>query len=452
MMKKVMLLVLILTLLCGAVQAQAMPMAAQTADIKPLERYAAWTETEGEWRVYSNETAAALARMGVETGNAAYFCMQLSGNRAEGLIQPELVVYYTGTNKPEADVVTIAADGKRYDFKVARTTERIGRNDVEVLRAALNEAGIAALRSTVSAEKVIVQLTGEKAYRFEPEVRTTYNSTRQEIEALSFKGAGAMLDELDGLNIAAYKLWDLNADRWERLYGFRPEMEETALIGEVEGEEINMGNDLEMFSRGDNNRSVRAFQNLLIETGYLAGSVDGSFGDGTDRAVRAARRYYGMMENGLADRVLVAYLKGEKTVSGGEEAEKSEMDVVDGLFAAAFDRCWFAGRVTSKGGAERSVSNADNTLFIAEGRMKNLSGEELTFYWQMSAVVKCGEIAFPATIVCEADAGSRFDSSLLPMAESRMFVYAEIPESIAGEGSWAVELTAGENVLTYTVE
>ena len=37
----------------------------------------------------------------------------------------------------------------------------------------------------------------------------------------------------------------------------------------------------------------------------MQGRPDGSFGDGTDRAVRAARRYWGMLECGIADRALI---------------------------------------------------------------------------------------------------------------------------------------------------
>ena len=61
-MKKTLFSLLIaLVLLCSAARAESLPLAAEPADLLPLERFASWTEDENGWRVYSNETAAALA-------------------------------------------------------------------------------------------------------------------------------------------------------------------------------------------------------------------------------------------------------------------------------------------------------------------------------------------------------------------------------------------------------
>ena len=113
MTKKLISLLFAFALLFSAACAETMDLAARPADLKPLERYAAWQEADGLWRVYSNETAAALSQMSAEAGGSvAYFYLELSGERATGLIQPELVFCYAGTRALNADAVSQYAGGK----------------------------------------------------------------------------------------------------------------------------------------------------------------------------------------------------------------------------------------------------------------------------------------------------------------------------------------------------
>ena len=453
MMKKRMVsLLFALALLFGAARAEELRLAATPADLTPLQRYAAWTEDGASWRVYSNETVAALNQLGAELGGSAgYFCLAISGDEAEGVIQPELMFCYVGPRVLNADTASLVIDQARYDFRTTHETMTIGRATVEVMRAPLDAAGVKALRRLYVARDVHVRLLGDYSYAFDPVERDVYVSTRQQVEASSLKGASAMLAELDALGIARYSLWDLNAARWERLYGFRPRMETRALGREAADAAIPLNNDFEMLAREDNGQAVRRLQELLIETGYMQGRPDGSFGDGTDRAVRAARRYWGMLECGVADRALIDAL------TGGAAAEKAEAPGAEALASlgnvcqARVDRCWFADAFASEKGDVRAAVNADNTLFIAEGRVLNTSVEELTFYRQLTATLSLGEIAYPCTLVCETDAGARFDTALLPLGEARLMIFAEIPARVAGAGEWTLVLSAGGDNLTYTV-
>ena len=452
MMKKRMAsLLLALALLFGAACAEELGAAATPADLKPLERYAAWTEEDGAWRVYSNETVAALNQLGAELGGSAgYFALAISGDRAEGIVQPELMFCYVGPRALNADTASVVIDRIRYDFKTTHETMTIGRATVEVMRAPLDAAGVKAVRRLYVAREVHVRLLGDVSYAFDPVERDTYASTRQQIEASSLKGVSAMLAELDALGVARYGLWDLNAARWERLYGFRPRMETRALGKEAADAEIPLNNDFEMLGREDSGQAVRRLQELLMEKGYMQGRPDGSFGDGTDRAVRAARRYWGMLECGIADRALIDALTG----GGVEKAETPEADPLTplgGVCEARLDRCWFAGAFASEKGDVRAAINADDTLFIAEGRVRNVSAEELTFYRQLTASLFLGEVSFPCTLVCETDAGARFDTALLPLGEARLMVYAEIPATAAALDGWTLTLSAGSEEMTYTV-
>ena len=354
-----------------------------------------------------------------------YFYLALSGDRAEGVVQPELVFCYAGPRTLNADTACLVVDRTRYDFKTTHETAAIGRATVEIMRAPLDATGIRAMRQLYVAREVHVRLLGDYSYAFDPVERDTYASTRQQVEASSLKGVSAMLTELDGLGIAGYDLWDLNAARWERLYGFRPRMETRAL--------------------------GRELQELLMEKGYMQGRPDGSFGDGTDRAVRAARRYWGMMECGVADRALIDALSGGAAAEKAEAPETGALTPLGGVCEAGLSRCWFAGAFSSEKGDTRAAVNADDTLFIAEGRVLNTSSEELTFYRQLSAALSLGEVSYPCTLVCETDAGARFDTALLPLGEARLMIYAEIPARIAGAGDWTLTLSAGGETLTYTV-
>jgi len=452
MKKKLLSLMLAVLLLTGTAGAETISLAAMPADLSPLERYAAWTENEDGWCVYANETAAALSQLSGEQGTSVgYFYLELGGDRASGVIQPALVFCYAGPRALNADTASLVIDQTRYDFRTTHETRSLGRLSVEVMRAPLDAAGIRAMRSLLVARTVRVRLLGDGSYTFTPELRDSYVSTRSQIEASSLKGVSAMLAELDKLGVAQYALWDLNAARWKQLYGFEPQMESRAL-GRGEGGSIALNNDFEMLAREDSGQSVRQLQELLMQAGYMQGRADGSFGDGTDRAVRAARRYWGLMECGIADRALIDCLAGTGSVYAAEAAAEPELTGLGGVCRACVSRCWFADAFLSEKGDMRVAANADNTLFIAEGRVLNTSAEELTFYRQLSATLSLGDIAYHCMLVCETDGGARFDTMLLPLGEARMMIYAEIPARIAGAGDWTLTLTAGSETVTYDIE
>ena len=64
---------------------------------------------------------------------------------------------------------------------------------------------------------------------------------------------------------------------------------------------------LENGSRGD---EVKELQQLLIERGFLSGSADGVFGNGTEKAVKAAQTAYALPVTGAADKALLSALRG----------------------------------------------------------------------------------------------------------------------------------------------
>lgn len=62
-----------------------------------------------------------------------------------------------------------------------------------------------------------------------------------------------------------------------------------------------LGSSLHTLKNGDRSQQVRAVQRKLRSLGFYHGWPDGIFGDGTQKAVDAARKAYGLSPNGLVD-------------------------------------------------------------------------------------------------------------------------------------------------------
>lgn len=65
---------------------------------------------------------------------------------------------------------------------------------------------------------------------------------------------------------------------------------------------------------GDKNDAVAKLQKRLIELGYLTGTVDGYYGDGTEAAVRAFEAAYDREQTGVATALLQTYLFSESAL------------------------------------------------------------------------------------------------------------------------------------------
>lgn len=451
MKKLISLLLALMMLTTGA-------FAMERADVSPnwaaIEKYASFTEEGTVWTVRSNQTEAALAR--ISTDSAPYngyvlFGMELTGDKETGLIVPVLTFYYAGTVELNGQNASISANGVRYDLLLAKEEIQLGKNKAEKLSAPLDEDGLQMIHEMLGAEEISILLQGDVTYEMEPLQEESYDSTREELAGRSLEGLSDMLYEFEKLG--AYGLWDLNEVWWERTRGVEPEMTKTVLPAEEEIEigEIELKEPMYMFSRGDSGEQVKKVQELLIDNGYMIGKADGSYGNGSIRAVRAAQRFLGLMETGCADEKLISILTSENPVLDGtamdDMAVAAELLTAEGLCEMTVERNWSADAVESEGGDRRVVSDKDDTLIIWEGTVKNLSTEELDFYWQLAATAKLGEYEYPCVLVCERNEGSKLASALPPLGEARMLIYAEIPETIADETGWTLEIEAEDAVF-----
>ncbi|MBQ2957644.1 MAG: peptidoglycan-binding protein [Clostridia bacterium] len=454
-MKKLISLILMMMVVC--LPAYALEKAASAPDWDALERYAAFEEKGTVWSVRSNQTEAALARIGSEiapyTGYAC-FGLELTGDRETGVAVPVLTFYYAGSLQLNGRYASVAVNGQRYDIALCSEPVQLGKNKAEKLTAPLDRDGLALMHEILNAEEVAIALVGDSTFRMEPEKKSSYASAREELSARSLDGIADMLREFEAM--PSYNLWDLNEDWWVRTRGVEPGMQITALPEEEELEiaGVKLEEPLFMLSRGDTGDKVRELQELLIDAGYLQGTADGGYGEGTVRAVRAAQKWLGLAGTGNADETLISILTSEAPVLDGTAADTMavstvEKHIAEGLCELTVERYWTADAVESAGGDRRSVSDKDDTLIIYEGTVKNLSTEKLDFYWQLSATVKLGEYEYPCVLVCERNEGASLASALPPLGEARLLIYAEIPETIAGETGWKLELEAEDTVFLF---
>ena len=87
--------------------------------------------------------------------------------------------------------------------------------------------------------------------------------------------------------------------------------------------------------------------------------------------------------------------------------------------------------------------------------IRNLSGDDLKLFTQTDAkLVYNGVAEYEATVLCECDGGTRLDMTMLPMAQARLVVYAEIPGWIAkdAQAKWSLELTIGGETMEFELQ
>lgn len=84
--------------------------------------------------------------------------------------------------------------------------------------------------------------------------------------------------------------------------------------------------------RGDKNDTVKGIQQMLIRLGFLGGTADGSFGAGTEKAVKKFQSASGLAEDGMVTRSV--YEKLEESAASAPEVEEVISITAKQLFAA----------------------------------------------------------------------------------------------------------------------
>ena len=439
----------------GAAAESALTRAAAPVEEEQFSRYPSWNlnDETGKWTVRANPADALLDRFwSYAKNNSASLCaftVELEGDADTGVRTPVLRVYYSGSRSLNATAVCVLADGVRYDIAASSAEIAHDGDKAELISAPLNRSALSVIRAMIKAEEVSLRLIGERTYT--AEIDRGAEGTRARIEAASLntlEAADALLEEA---GVSGYGLWDLSAAAWKSEYGFEPAFAYGKVVKEVGGETVN--DDFGMVEYGDQTKAVKAAQQILIDAGFMSGSASSTFGENSVSAVRRAQRYLGMIETGCMDAQL------EKALADGAAQQAKDAtewtDLGSGV-QLALGRWWFADGVSAANepGSVQRVSNADNILVAADGMIRNASAEELKLFTGLKArVLYNGSAAYEANVVCETGNGTGLDISMLPMAQSRLVIYAEVPGWLAAEdGAWSLELTCGGETVEYDLQ
>lgn len=440
----------------AAAETAALQRAAEPVEMRVLERYpsyAANSET-GRWTVRANPADALLDRFWTYAKNnsssVCAFSVEIEGDVLTDVWTPVLRVYYSGSRKLNAGAVCVLADGVRYDFAAGSVEISHDGDKAEMISAPLTKDALAAIDAMTGAEEVSIRLIGDKTYT--AELDRDAEGTRARIEAASLNTLPAASELLDVLGVSGYGLWDLSAAAWESEYGFAPAFARAQVVKEIGG--VAVDDDFGMVESGDQTKAVKAAQQMLIDAGFMSGSTSSAFGENSVSAAKRAQKFLGLIETGCADAQLERAL-----MDGYAEAvtEETEWTTVGGAAQLTLDRWWFAGGVSASAAPESAqcVFNSDNVLLAADGMIRNVSGEEMKLFTGLKArVIYAGAAAYEATVVCESAQGTALDMSMLPMAQARLVVYAEVPGWLAQEegAEWTLELECGGERVEFALE
>ena len=444
-----------LTVVGASAESAALPRAAVPVEIADLERYpsCAVSEETGRWSVRANSADALLDRFWTyaqaNSTSVCAFGLEIEGDADTGVWSPVLRMYYSGSRELNATAVCVLADGMRYTF--AASSEEIAHegDTAERISVPLTREAVLALRSANAVGGVSVRIIGEKTYTFELDPDAT--GTRSRIEAASLSALDAGLALLNAVGFDGYELWDLSAADWENVYGVAPAFESAPVVMEIGGESLS--DDFGMVEYGDQTRAAKAAQQALIDAGFMSGSASGTFGENSASAARRAQHWLGLIETGCMDAQLEKALKEGVCIEETDDGEWQNL----GAAQLQLNRWWFAGGVSATNAPEsvQSAANTDNTLAIADGMIRNVSADDLKLFTQVSAkVIYNGTAAYDATVLCECDGGTRLDMTMLPMAQARLVVFAEVPGWLAedAQAQWSLQITIGGETMEYELQ
>lgn len=424
---------------CGAAGVQAQ-----------FARYAAYAvDADGGWTSRDIVSARILAEAGAgsvkERMNAgtALLAPSVRGDGEHGYVEAVLHVYVFRHSPVNVSGISIVTGGVRYDVITGAAAEKIGAYACERVDIPLDKTGLEMLES-ISENGCSLYVYGE-GRPFTAEI----------VSDGELAAVRSLLAELPENYSGEYGLWDENVSRWP---DDRKRIDAVVTGSGGEYDDMLMAPfDIMDTSAGD---SVKRLQEKLGENGFYTGSADGKFAAGTRSAVLAAQRYYGLMETGVPDRRLLDCLWGGSIAAEGQKNPADSLTDC-GMVRISIDGYWFADRVTPAGGmhAGNDVSplSSGNTLLAACGTIVNADAGEIQLPIVMSArLVLDGKYTYPCSVRCEKNGASYYETSLIPLEEARLVIYAEVPAAAMEIEDRKLIITiydgSGENDLEYSLK
>ncbi len=368
------------------------------------------------------------------------FTFEACGDAELGTAVPLLCLYYSDGRYLSAGeglgvrAVSVLSGDERLDFAARSETVRCADGDYEKITAPLNREAFGALDRLIAADPLRVRLFGEKRAPLTPEA-----------DLLSQDALRRDEDFLRRFDFEHYLLWDANDAAWLREYGYAPAFEGQRVENGIAGETVE--DPFGMILPGDGSGAAKAAMTKAFEAGFLA-AVPEKYNEEAMLAVKAMQRRGGRIETGCADARLFDGEHSGVSASGEEPYEE-----------IVLRRCWFARAAATLNGAERKTAvNGSRVLFIADGLIRNDSAKTVTLFLDAGAKLRYTEgereAVFDAEICCESNRGMNLDSQLLPMEESRVIVWAEVPRQLAQRdgGVFEMEITLNDSVYTFTAQ
>lgn len=453
---KLILCLMMAVMLLSSACAQGVECAAQMVKLNDWKHYPsfAWNEETGDWSVQSYQADALVARFwnyGMKNSSrTVVFHLAAEGSSLNGVWTPVLRFYHIDGEKINARAVSVLVNGERYDLAASSGEVKNGRYTAECITVPLNADGMQVVEKMMNADIVTVRLIGQEVYTAEIDRNATTERRRMEGASLAQLEDGMTL--LKELGAESYDLWDLSADAWETGHGYRP----AVTVGSVGDSlcESALTDKLGMVIYEGTGDAVVTAQKRLIEYGFLMGTPYWMFDDNAVEATLRAQRFMGRVPTGCYDEAL------DQALAAGRQMQAEEAPAMQKLGSAAeaaVERFWFAGGVSASRSMEslRSVVNKDNVFLVADGLIRNPGVEELHLFMQVEAsVIYNGQYAYEAELVCEAGEGTALDTTLLPLAQSRLIVYAEIPAALAqdAQAQWSIQLEADGETLVIDLK
>ena len=455
-MKKAVKILLCVLLLITVTCAQAVERAGKLVEMDSLQHYPSYQcdEATGKWTVHAYQADALMDRfwdfVRRNSARTVVFHLAAEGDARTGVWMPVLHFYHADGTAINARAVSILVDGQRYDLAASSSSVSHNRAAAEKITVPLGEQGLQVAYAMQKAAAVTVRLIGEEMYTVQ--FSSSATATRQALEGASLLQMDSGMALLEELGVNGYSLWDLSDAAWEREYGYLPALTKGSVSDHLRGAPI--ADSMGMIVPETSGAAAEAAQEELIAYGFLSGSVSYRIGDPAVEAVLRAQKYLGRVPTGCVDEALLEALASGRPAKA---ENKSELLALGEAVEIGLNRCWFARGVSASANAEslRTVVNADNAFLIADGSIRNLSTEELHLFMQMDTqLVYNGRYAYEAELACECSDGTELDTRLLPMAQARLLVYAEIPSALAADeqAQWSIAFEMDGQSLVIDLE
>ena len=454
-MKKLVALVLAFMLLTGSAFAETLMRADSAVNAAILSRYENYNvDKDGNFSVTTDRGATLKASFDAKAPTimlqgALAFRTEVWGNVNTGIAYPVLKLFYMGSTL-NVNAVSVAVNGKRYDFNAVGSASVDGRNSTEEIVVFLDSEGVEMLNEVLDQQSAYVLLSGANGrtsmkveYRTEDHGNARVQLLSDSVQALRYPDGVPAFDGYSFMNEARAI--------FARKTGLMPRVEVKSL---AEPCDLQLDENLSVMIESTPEKGLRDMCKLLIESGYMTGNVEGRITDEFIAAVRRAQSHFGLLVNGAADAELISLLEADAAPTDVSANIPESYAFVGEEAQFTLNRWWVADAVeTTVVGGGKTVSDKDNTFVIADGKIQSVGTEALALAWEAGAeLVFNGKWSFPAYLYCETNAGEAFSTTLAMLAKTRLVVVSEVPEYLTqADGSWMLRLTLGKETYDFVL-